>query len=83
MLNDVQQTELEIVVQGVNPGLRVESASLDAQQTLEVVLCRDFICFRPLRISTGEVDVPAALAGDPAAQQALQTHLRTVLQGMI
>jgi len=83
VLSAMQHIELENVVQGVNPDLRVESASLDAQQTLEVVLCRDYICFRPLQISAGDVDILAALGGEPEAQQALQTYLRTVLQGMI
>jgi len=47
------------------------------------VLCREFICFRPLHISAQDVDIPAALDGEPQAQQALQSYLRTALQGLI
>jgi hypothetical protein len=83
VLSDMQQRELESLVQGINADLRVEAASFDAQQTLEVVLCRDFVCFRPLQISAGDVDVLAALAGKPKAQQALQMHLSALLKGMI
>jgi len=67
----------------VNSNLEVEEARLDAQQFLEVVLCREFICFRPLHISVQDVDIPAALDGEPQAQQALQSYLRTALQGLI
>ena len=83
MLTESQQTQLDAIVQGVNPNLQVEEARLDAQQSLEVVLCREFLCFRPLHISVQEVDIPAALDGEPQAQQALQSYLRTALQGLI
>ena len=83
MLTESQQTWLDAIVQGVNPNLEVEEARLDEQQSLEVVLCREFICFRPLHISVQEVDIPAALDGEPQAQQALQSYLRTALQGFI
>jgi hypothetical protein len=83
VLTESQQTWLDAIVQGVNPNLEVEEARLDAQQSLEVVLCREFICFRPLHISVQDVDIPAALDGEPQAQQALQSYLRTALQGFI
>ena len=83
MLTAAQQTQLASIVQGVNPNLEVEEARLDEQQSLEVVLCREFICFRPLHISVQDVDIPAALDGEPQAQQALQSYLRTALQGFI
>jgi len=47
------------------------------------VLCQEFICFRPLHISVQDVDIPAALDGEPQAQQVLQSYLRTALQGLI
>ena len=83
MLTESQQTRLDAIIQGVNPNLEVEEARLDEQQSLEVVLCREFICFRPLHISVQDVDIPAALDGEPQAQQALQSYLRTALQGLI
>lgn len=83
MLTAAQQTQLASIVQGVNPNLEVEEARLDEQQSLEVVLCREFICFRPLHISVQDVDIPAALDGEPQAQQVLQSYLRTALQGLI
>lgn len=83
MLTASQQTQLASIVQGVNPNLEVEEARLDEQQSLEVVLCREFICFRPLHISVQDVDIPAALDGEPQAQQVLQSYLRTALQGLI
>jgi len=83
MLNASQQAQLDYLVQGMASDLHVEEASLDAQQTLEVVLCRDTICFRPLQITMQEVDVSAALDGEAEAQQALQAHLRQVLRGML
>ncbi len=63
--------------------LHVEDASLDVEQTLEVVLCRDTVCFRPLQITMQDVDVIAALDGQTEAQHALQTHFRQVLHGML
>lgn len=83
MLSDAQETELDVLVERMGSGLHAEEASLDEQQTLEVVLCRDTVCFRPLRITMQEVDVSAALAGEAEAQQALQAHLRQSLQGLI
>lgn len=83
MLTASQQTQLVSIVQGVNPNLEVEEARLDEQQNLEVVLCRDLICFRSLHISVQDVDIPAALDGEPKAQQALQNYLHTALQGLL
>jgi hypothetical protein len=83
VLTASQQTQLVSIVQGVNPTLEVEEARLDEQQSLIVVLCREFICFRPLHISVQDVDIPAALDGEPQAQQALQNYLCTALQGLI
>jgi hypothetical protein len=34
-------------------------------------------------MAAGDVDIFAALAGEPEARQTLQTYLRTVPQGMI
>jgi hypothetical protein len=83
MLNASQQAHLETLVAGMGSDLYVEEASLDAQQTLEVVLCRDTICLRPLQVTMQEVDVTAALDGQMAAQQALQAYLRQALHGML
>ncbi len=83
MLSDSQQAYLEAVVQSVEAGLFIESATLDAQQTLELVLCREYVCFRPLQISARDVNVSAALEGDAGAQQALKAHLQTTLQGLL
>jgi hypothetical protein len=83
MLTEFQQTQLAAIVEGVDPNLEVEEARLDAQQNLEVVLCREFICFRPMYILVRDVDIPAALDGEPQAQQALQSYLRTVLQDLV
>jgi len=83
MLNALQQAQLETLVQGMGSHLHVEDASLDAQQTLEVILCRDTICFRPLQITMQEVNVTAALDGQAEAQQALQAHLWQALHGML
>ncbi|MEE8304253.1 MAG: hypothetical protein V3S24_17690 [Candidatus Tectomicrobia bacterium] len=83
MLSESQQAYLEAVVQSVEAGLFIESATLDAQQTLELVLCREYVCFRPLQISARDVNVSAALEGDAGAQQALKAHLQTTLQGLL
>jgi len=83
MLDASQQAQLDRLVQGVAGDLHVEEASLDAQHTLEVVLCRETICFRPLQITMQDADVSAALDGEPEAQQALQAHLRQTLRGML
>ena len=82
MLSPSQRAHLEEIVQQVNPELQIETATLDAEQTLELVLCNDFVCFRPLRITTQAVDIPAALAGQPGARQALREWLRAALQGL-
>ena len=71
MLNPSQREHLEEIVQQVNPELQIETVTLDTEQTLGLVLCNDFVCFRPLRITTQAVDISAALAGQPKAQQAL------------
>jgi hypothetical protein len=83
MLNALQQAQLEALVQAMDSDLYVEDASLDAHQTLALVLCRDTICFRPLRITMQEVDVTAALDGQAEAQRALQAHLRQALHGRL
>jgi len=82
MLSPSQREHLEEIVQQVHPALQIETVTLDEEQTLEVVLCNDFVCFRPLRISIQAVDIPAALAGQPEAQQALQEWLQAALQGL-
>ena len=82
MLSPSQRAYLEEIVQQVNSELQIETATLDAEQTLELILCNDFVCFRPLRITTQAVDIPAALAGQPEAQQALQEWLHAALQGL-
>jgi hypothetical protein len=83
MLSEAQLTRLEDIVQGISAELHIEEATLEAQQTLTLVLCNDTICFRPLHITAQEVDILAALAGQPAARQALQARLRSALQGLI
>ena len=70
-------------MQSLGGDLQVEDASLDMQQTLEVVLCRDTICFRPVQITRQDVDVTAALDGQAEAQHALRAHLRQALHGML
>ena len=82
MLSPSQREHLEEIVQQVNPELQIETVTLDAQQTLALVLCNDFVCFRPLRITTQAVDIPAALAGQPEAQQVLREWLQAALQGL-
>ena len=81
MLSPSQRAHLEEMVQQVSTALQIETVTLDTEQTLELVLCNDFVCFRPLRIPTQAVDVPAALAGHPEAQQALREWLQAALQG--
>jgi hypothetical protein len=83
MLSATQQQHLAAAVCGVSADLPIATAHLDAQQTLEPVLCRDLICFRPWRVTTREVDLPAALAGHPIASQALQAWLRSALRAML
>ena len=79
MLTDMQEDQLAAIVQRVSADLQVEDAQLDADQTLEVVLCREFVCFRPIRIASQDVDVQAALDGQPEAQAVLQARLRAAL----
>ena len=81
MLSPSQRAHLEEIVHQVSAELQIETVTLDTEQTLELVLCNDFVCFRPLRITTQAVDIPAALAGQPEAQQALQKWLQAALQG--
>jgi hypothetical protein len=83
MLNETQLAHLEHIVHSISTELQIEEAVLDAQQTLALVLCNDTICFRPLYITAQEVDVAAALAGQPAAQQALQERLHSALHGVV
>ena len=82
MLSPAQREQLEEMVHQVSAELQIETVSLDPEQTLELVLCNDFVCFRPLRITTQAIDIPAALAGQPEAQQALQEWLQAALQGL-
>jgi len=83
MLSEAQLTQLEHLVRSLNAELQIEEATLDAQQTLILVLCNETICFRPLHITAQEVDIAAVLAGQPRAQQALQERLRSALQGVV
>ena len=82
MLSEQQQALLETIVHRVSSDLFVESATLDAQKTLELVLCREFVCYRPLQITPSMVDYMAALNGDVAAKQALKTYLSSAFEGM-
>ena len=83
MLSEAQSAHLEHLVHSISAELQVEEAILDAQQTLTLVLCNETICFRPLYITAQEVDIAAALAGQPAAQQALQERLLSALQCLV
>lgn len=83
MLSDAQLAHLEYIVHNIRAELHIEEATLDAQQTLTLVLCSETICFRPLHIAAEEVDIAEALAGQPAAKQALQARLRSALEGMV
>jgi len=83
MLSEVQFAHLERLVHSISAELHIEEATLDAQQTLALVLCNETICFRPLYITAQEVDIAAALTGQPAAQRALQAWLHSALQGMV
>ena len=83
MLNENQRAHLDAVVRALDDDLFVESVTLDSHDNLELVLCREFVCFRPLLISTGEVDVAAALQGNLIAQQTLGKHLRSKLEGWL
>ena len=83
MLSEAQLANLEHIVHSINTELHIEEATLDPQQTLTLVLCNETICFRPLHITAQEVDIAAALAGQPAAKQALQAWLHSALQGLV
>jgi hypothetical protein len=83
MLSEAQLVHLEHIVHSISAELQIEEATLDTQQTLTLVLCNDTTCFRPLHIPAQEVDIAAALAGQPRAQHALQEWLRSGLQGMV
>ena len=83
MLSDAQLAYLEHIVHSISAELHIEEATLEAQQTLTLVLCNDTTCFRPLHITAQEVDIAAALAGQPRAQHVLQAWLRSALQGMV
>ena len=83
MLSEAQLAYLEHLVHSISTELHIEEATLDAQQTLTLVLCNETICFRPLHITAREVDIAAALAGQLRAQHALQEWLRSALQGMV
>ena len=79
-LSEQQQATLETLVYDVDSDLFVESATLDAQRTLALVLCREFVCYRPMHITPDVVDCTAALDGDPVAQQALKAYLSSALE---
>jgi hypothetical protein len=83
MLSATQLAYLEHIVDSISAELHIEEATLEAQQTLTLVLCKETICFRPLHIPAQEVDIAAALAGQPRAQHALQERLRSALQGVV
>lgn len=83
MLNAAQYAQLEDMVQQLCADVQIEDARLDARQTLEVTLCRAFVCFPPVRIAPPHVDVVAALNGQPEARQALQAHLQSALRGLL
>jgi hypothetical protein len=83
MLSAAQLVHLEEIVHSINAELHIDEARLEVQQTLTLVLCNDSICFRPLHITASEVDISAALAGQPAARQVLQERLRLALQGLV
>jgi hypothetical protein len=83
MLSEAQLAHLERIVHSISTELHIEETMLNVQQTLTLVLCNDMICFRPLHITAQEVNIAAALAGQPGAQHALQAWLRSALQGMV
>jgi hypothetical protein len=83
MLSEAQLANLEHLVHGISAELHIEEATLEAQQTLTLVLCNETICFRPLHITAQEVDIAAALAGQPRAQHALLERLRLAFQGIV
>lgn len=82
MLSPSQREHLEEIVRQVSAALQIEAVTLDTEQTLDLVLCNDFVCFRPLRLPTQAIDISAALAGHPEAQQALREWLQSALEGL-
>lgn len=82
MLSEAQLTQLEDIVHSISDELHIDEATLDTPQTLQLILCNNMICLRPLYITTQEVDILAALAGQSEAQHALQERLRSALQGL-
>ena len=83
MLNGSQRALLEEMVQSVDAELHLEAATLDANQILELVLCREFVCFRPLRIDGKEVNIPAALEGQTEAREAFKVRLQGALKDLM
>ena len=83
MLSEAQLAHLEEIVRSISTELHIDEARLEGSETLILVLCNDAICFRPLHITTPEIDISAALAGQSAARQALQERLRSALQGLV
>ena len=83
MLSEAQLTQLEAIVHNISAELHIDEATLEAPQALTLVLCNETTCFRPLHITAPEVDILAALAGQPEAQHALQERLRSALQGLV
>ena len=83
MLSEAQLSYLEEIIHGISAELHIDEATLEAHQALKLVLCNETICFWPLHITTQEVDIPAALAGQPQAQHALEERLRSALQGFV
>lgn len=82
MLSEQQQVQLDDIIQRVSCDLFVESATFDTHNTLELVLCREFVCYRPMKITSAMVDCVAALDGDAIAQHALTAYLTSALEGM-
>ena len=77
MLSEAQLAHLEHLVHSINVALHIEEATLNAQQTLTLVLCNETICFRPLHITAQEVDIAAALAGQPSGAWQKYAYNRT------
>ena len=82
MLSEAQLAHLEEIVHSISTELHIDEARLEGSETLTLVLCNDTICFRPLHLTTPEVDISAALAGQTAARLVLQERLRLALQGL-
>jgi hypothetical protein len=82
MFTEQQLTDLENLLQHLNAALHVEEATLEAGETLRLVLCNDRLCFPPLHIPRQAVDMSAVLAGQATAQQALLHYIRATLPGI-